>query len=256
MRIARRKDVLKKRVRRFFESPPSERRAVAQVTRELGEVAEVYVFGGLLRDLALYGSSDFSSDVDIVLVPHDEAAFEAILEKFAFRRNKFGGFRLTANRWLFDIWEFDKTWAFAEKHVQPKSKHSLNETTFFNWDAVFYDFRANQIVCSDGYFEQLANLSLDINLELNPDTLGMFLRALRFIEEDQAKTEPRLTKFMANVFESESDTNILRYYRKHSKSDFLNEDRLQQLRDKARAWEGEEGYHWSKRSQLEMFAND
>ena len=90
MRIARRKDVLKKRVRRFFESPPSERRAVAQVTRELGEVAEVYVFGGLLRDLALYGSSDFSSDVDIVLVPHDEAAFEAILEKFAFRRNKFG----------------------------------------------------------------------------------------------------------------------------------------------------------------------
>ena len=94
MRIARHKDVLKKRVRRFFESPPYERRAVAQVTRELGEVAEVYVFGGLLRDLALYGGANFSSDVDIVVVPHEGAAIEAIAKKFQFKKNRFGGYRL------------------------------------------------------------------------------------------------------------------------------------------------------------------
>ena len=256
MRIARHKDVLKKRVRRFFESPPSERRAVAQVTRELGEVADVYVFGGLLRDLALYGSSDFSSDVDIVVVPHEGAAIAEIARKFEFSKNKFGGYRLTSNRWLFDVWEFDKTWAFAEKHVQPRSKHSLNETTFFNWDAVFYDVRANQIVCAHHYFEQLANLSLDINLELNPNTMGVFVRALRFIEKDQARTEPRLTKFIADLFESESDSSILLYDKEHSKSAFLSAERLRKLRGKAKNWEGQARYHWSGRSQLELFASD
>lgn len=254
MRIARHRDVLKKRVRRFLESPPTERRAVAQVTRELGEVAEVYVFGGLLRDLALYGSSDFSSDVDIVVVPYDEEAIAAIVEKFAFSKNKFGGFRLASSRWLFDVWEFDKTWAFAEKHVQPKSKHSLNETTFFNWDAVFYDVRANQLVCGDHYFEQLASLSLDINLELNPNAIGAFVRALRFIEKDGARTEPRLTKFIADMFESESDSSILLYDLEHSKSAFLSTERLRNLRIKAKNWEGQSRYHWSKRTQLELFA--
>lgn len=256
MRIARQKDVLKKRVRRFFESPPTERRAVAQVTRELGEVADVYVFGGLLRDLALYGSSDFSSDVDIVVVPYGEDAIEAIAEKFAFKKNKFGGFRMTSNRWLFDVWEFDKTWAFTERHVQPRSKHSLTETTFFNWDAVFYDVGANQIVCGDNYFDELANLSLEINLESNPNVMGAFVRALRFIEQDQAKTEPRLTKFIADVFESESDSSILRYHGEHSQTAFLCPNRLRNLRGRAQCWEGQVGYHWNKRSQLEMFGNE
>lgn len=256
MRIARHKDVLKKRVRRFFESPPYERRAVAQVTRELGEVAEVYVFGGLLRDLALYGGANFSSDVDIVVVPHEGAAIEAIAKKFQFKKNKFGGYRLASSRWLFDVWEFDKTWAFVEDHVQPKSRRSLNETTFFNWDAVFYDLRSNQIVCAEHYFDQLANLSLDINLEHNPNTMGMFMRALRFIEQDHARTEPRLTKFIADVFDSEANSSILLYHAEHSKAAFLSAERLQGLRAKAQSWEGQTCYNWRKQTQLEMFAID
>lgn len=253
MKIARHKDVLKKRVRRFFESPPAERRAVTQVTRELNEVSEVYVFGGLLRDLALYGGAGFDSDVDMVVAPRETSSIAYIAQKFDFRKNKFGGFRLTSDRWLFDVWELEKTWAFSENHVELKSKHSLIETTFFNWDAVFYDMRANKIICSEHYFEQLADRRLDLNLEANPNTMGAFLRALRFIEKDQARTEPRLTRFITDVFKSETDANILLYDNEHSKSPFLKADRLRQLRRRAEDWKGEIGYRWSKQSQLEMF---
>lgn len=256
VRIARHKDVLKKRVRRFFETPTSERRAVAQVTRELGEVADVYVFGGLLRDLALYGGAEFSSDVDLVVVPREGPGIEAIAKKFKFSKNKFGGYRLASSRWLFDVWEFDKTWAFVQNHVQARSKHSLNETTFFNWDAVFYDIRQNKIICDEFYFENLSSLSLDINFQINPNIMGAFLKALRFIEKDHARTEPMLTRFIIDMFESESDSSILLYDAEHSKNAFLNAERLRDLRAKARSWEGQTSYAWSKKGQLEMFGCD
>lgn len=230
------------------------RRAVAQVTRELSEVAEVYVFGGLLRDLTLYGGCGFESDVDLVVVPRESSSIASIIKKFDFQKNKFGGFRLSSDRWLFDVWEFEKTWAFSEKYIEAKSQHSLIETTFFNWDAVFYDIRSNKIICGDQYFNEISNLTLNINLEENPNVMGAFLRALRFIEKDQAKTAPKLTKFISGMFEGETDSDILLYDREHSKSPFLSADSLRRLRRKAKDWEGEDRYHWDKQSQLEMFS--
>src|SRR5574337_992733 len=62
----------------------------------------VYIFGGLLRDLAIFGKRGFKSDVDIV-VDGDWESCVRYLEEANAVRNKFGGFRLVVSGVAVDV---------------------------------------------------------------------------------------------------------------------------------------------------------
>jgi len=253
VRVAKDIKVLKKRVRRFFEYVPEERRTVSKVLRDLENVADVYVFGGLMRDLALYGIDDFNSDIDLVVKPNDLVEFKRILGTYGFSQNKFGGYRLQSQRWLFDIWEFKNTWAFRENHISPHSKRSLIETTFFNWDAILYDCKSNQIICDDNYLHAIAHRNLDINLRKNPNKINSLIRALKFIVKDGAHTGTGLTNFIIEMLSEVEDCTILEYEIKHYTNPFLQRDTLTRLRKRSKCWNHEEFFTWTTNKQLEFF---
>src|SRR5262245_12446938 len=64
---------------------------------------DIYLFGGMLRDLALFGREGFNSDIDVV-VEGEWAAFSDYLETLGAKKNRFGGYRLSAGDWPIDIW--------------------------------------------------------------------------------------------------------------------------------------------------------
>jgi len=262
VRVAKDIKTLKKRVRRFFECVPEERRTVSKVLRDLENVADVYVFGGLMRDLTLYGIDDFNSDVDLVVKPYDLVEFKNILEAYGFSQNKFGGYRLQSQRWLFDVWEFKNTWAFQENHVLPHSKRSLIETTFFNWDAILYDCKSNQIICDDKYLDALSHRNLDINLRENPNRIGSLIRALKFIVRDGANTGRDLTRFIVEMLSEMDDYSLLENEHKHSRTPFLHQDILRHLRYRSNQWNDEEFFMWidenmwTNNDQFELFEQE
>ncbi len=231
MAVATNSDVLKKRVRRFFEHVPLERRAVMSVISALNELAEVYIFGGLLRDLALSGVASFESDVDIVIRPFDAQAFHNWADEKGFKPNKFGGYRLLKDRWLFDVWELDRTWAFRHDPTIPRTKYTLKDTTFFNWDAIAYDIKANQIICSESYFRDLSQSRLEINFEPNPNPLGTLVRSLKFVKNG-AKTGRRLTAFIRRNMEMYSDVEISEYDKNQSRIPSLELSFIAKMRDR------------------------
>lgn len=231
MAVATNSDVLKKRVRRFFENAPSERRAVMNVISDLNELAEVYIFGGLLRDLALSGVASFESDVDIVIRPFDAQAFHRWADENGFKPNKFGGFRLLKDRWLFDVWELDRTWAFRQDSSIPRTKYTLKDTTFFNWDAIVYDIKTNQIICSQSYFGDLSQRRLEINFEPNPNPLGTLVRSLKFVKNG-AKTGRKLTAFIRRNIDVYSDVEISEYDRNQSRIPSLELSFIAKMRDR------------------------
>lgn len=147
---------------------------------------DVYLFGGLLRDVALFGQAGFNSDIDLVVegnwnhcVPY--------LESLRAVRNKFGGYRLAISDWNVDIWNASETWAFREELVQYKGVHSLTDTTVLNWDAILMNWRTRQFVMRKNYLEEIRERILDIVLEENPDPLGMLVRVLRHLYLKDAK---------------------------------------------------------------------
>lgn len=148
---------------------------------------DVYIFGGVLRDLALFGKSGFNSDVDLV-VEGDWREFVGYLESCGAKRNRFGGYRLQVGEWPIDIWNAKETWAIRQGFVEYSGIGSLINTTVLNWDAILMNWRTKRFVCDQRYLISLRERALDIVLEENPNPMGMAVRVFRHLSHKDAKS--------------------------------------------------------------------
>jgi len=147
---------------------------------------EVYLFGGVLRDMALLGRRGFHSDIDVVVEGEWSNCVE-YLESIGANRNKFGGYRLEVAGWPVDIWNAEDTWAIKQGLVTYKGIASLTDTTVLNWDAMLMNWRTRLFICRENYLDELKARVLDVVLESNPDPLGMAVRVFRHLCSKDAK---------------------------------------------------------------------
>ena len=194
--IADNNQSLKKRIIRFFESP--KRSDVFDFIQGASSLGEVLVFGGLLRDIALFGGKNFNSDIDLVLDCSPEQLFSFFNEcVYLSRRNKFGGYRVEVGGWTVDIWPIRETWAFKQGYVFFKNRESLLLTTITNWDAIAFSFKDRKIIARPSYLECLKLGELEIVMERNPNPIGVLMRVIRSICDRQAKIlMPKLVKYL------------------------------------------------------------
>jgi predicted nucleotidyltransferase len=159
---------------------------------------DVYLFGGVLRDLAVHGGRGFNSDIDVVV----EGAWGnciKYLEHLGARRNKFGGYRLEVATWLVDIWNAKETWAISSGLVEYKGIASLTETTVLNWDAVLMNWRTRAFIFRDRYLDHIRERHLDVVLEQNPNPAGMAMRVFRHLCLKEAlSVTPKAIEYLAN----------------------------------------------------------
>jgi hypothetical protein len=163
---------------------------------------DVYLFGGILRDLALLGRRGFSSDIDLV-VEGDWRHCVGYLESLGARQNKFGGYRFEVAGWPIDVWNAQETWAIKQGFVSYRGIGSLTETTILNWDAILMNWRTRRFVHRRNYLEELRGRVLDIVLEPNPNPLGMVTRVLRHLcAKDARQVSPRAANYLAKSTET------------------------------------------------------
>ena len=139
---------------------------------------ELYIFGGVLRDLALLGRKGFNSDIDLV-VEGDWSSFVKYLTYLNAKKNKFGGYRLMVGKWPVDVWNAEETWAIKEGLIPYKGIASLTETTVLNWDAILMNWRSKKFIFRENYFEDINSRVIDVILEENPNPIGMAVRVFR-----------------------------------------------------------------------------
>lgn len=147
----------------------------------------LYLFGGIIRDMALFGKRGFNSDIDLVADGEWEVIIPFI-ESLGATKNKFGGYRFNINSYDIDIWKAEQTWAIKQGHVQYKGISSLLDTTVLNWDAIVMNWDTKQFIHKKEYFHDLRNRHLEIVLESNPNPLGMFVRVLRHLIQKNAES--------------------------------------------------------------------
>lgn len=164
---------------------------------------ELYLFGGLLRDLALLGRNGFSSDIDLVV----EGSWEncvAYIQTLGARKNKFGGYRLTVAGWPVDIWNARQTWAIEQGLVPYRGIYSLTKTTVLNWDAILMNWRDRTFVHADSYLDEINSRVLDV-VEENPNPLGMAVRVFRHLcQKDARKITQSAAEYLAHCADTYS----------------------------------------------------
>ena len=176
---ARSGDALSKRVKRFLERAQAKDECLANLLHRMALPGSAYLFGGILRDIALYGIEQFGSDIDIVYTNKKTKENLALIGDLPVDRNRFGGFRIRTKHWFVDVWEAQESWAFMQGYRKYKSIESLLDTTITNWESILYRVDGGQLICRDNYFEDLRQRYLDVVLDENPNTLGMYIRLVR-----------------------------------------------------------------------------
>ena len=173
--------------------------------------SDLYLFGGVLRDLALLGQRGFSSDIDIVVDDDDWTHLVKYLKSRGVTQNRFGGFRLKVNEWPIDIWTARETWAIREGLVEYHGIESLTETTILNWDAILLNWRTKRIICNPDYFRQIKGRVMDVVLTENPNPLGAAVRAFRHLcLKDAKKLTTRAAKYLADAAHEYPDETIIK----------------------------------------------
>ena len=204
------KGKLERRVEYFFSSRYRHRRDVRIVLEELRDLGRVVLIGGMLRDLAVLGNSDFRSDVDLVIAPRDREMFQRRVDSLDLSKNRFGGYSWPAGKWRIDVWVLRETWASVMGHVDVECFEDLVETTFFDFDAIIYKFESKELFCPTTYFERLKERVFGINLRSNPNPVGNAVRAFRHARRLGFKWSPELTKFVAQTVEDVGWVQLMR----------------------------------------------
>lgn len=198
------------KVREFLGSTNPAMKALRRdVLSHLEKLGNVYVIGGLVRDLAIYSFKERPiSDVDFV-VRCQHRRLKQIAERLGAAENRFGGFGLRTEAYRVDFWAFHNTWARKQGLVQMRDPSDLWKTTFFDWDAVVYGMTERKIWAIDKYLDRVRSGRVDINLEPNPSPLGTLVRALRRLMMWDARPSARLRHFVEERMQDFSWSEIV-----------------------------------------------
>lgn len=219
--------LLRDRVGRFLANRARERSHLLETLNTMrGFSAPVFLFGGVVRDLMLSGSSISPRDVDLVVSTVDLKDVTAAFSESLTRRNRFGGLHLRIHGWHFDVWPLAQTWAFHQKIVPSPSFANLPKTTFLNIEAVAVRLDTEEgryrEIHSHGFFEAVETRTLEINSEANPYPLLCVLRALVMAAKLRFAIGPRLAAYIAEHASSSSIEDLMRvqweHYKRHTYS--------------------------------------
>jgi hypothetical protein len=164
----------------------------------------VYMFGGMVRDIAVTGARAVPRDLDLVVDGADPDALCAHFSDEVRRRTRFGGFNLRICKrgveWDVDIWPLDETWAFGDSNMEP-SIENLPRTTFLNVEAVVvrmapFPGNVGRTIHESGFFEAINSRTLEVNYRRNRYPSSCVIRSLVTAWRLRYRLGPKLCRYI------------------------------------------------------------
>lgn len=156
----------------------------------------VYLFGGLIRDVALYGAAANPRDVDLVVAGLSVAELGSAVRRWQISVTSFGGLELLVEGTRVDIWRLEDTWAFRKGWLSPISIEFLPKTTYLKLQAVVaqlrYDGPTPGVIHQNGFYEALNCDCVEINCANVPAVETSLLRAVFLAEQLGRRLGPQL----------------------------------------------------------------
>lgn len=198
VKVAQSLSAISERVSRFISADSVRMKELrTDIIPQFSEIGHTFIIGGLVRDLAFYGSDERPlADIDFVITGNP-TNLEQLANRLGASKNRFGGFSLKKRGYDIDFWSMHSTWAKQNRLVRVNKPADLTRATFFDWDAIIYGLSDKKVHALPGYIEKLNNRILDINLEKTPSVHGNLVRALRRLVMWDAKPGRKLRPFIS-----------------------------------------------------------
>lgn len=128
----------------------------------------IYVFSGVIRNYLLGFHSN--RDIDFVVVNLDHVHIPPSYKQYIrYRKNSFGGYKLSVNNLTIDVWDIRKSWAMLVNRNLRPTPYTLIKTVFFNFSAIVYDVRRRRFIYDDAFLSFYSTRIMDVVNEINPN---------------------------------------------------------------------------------------
>jgi len=158
-----------------------------------------FLCGGAVRNFLLCNNS-IPRDLDIILGYVSRERLETLFPDHIKGQTSLGGLKLQVKDWSIDMWLIQDTWAFKNGKVTGKGFSDYPKITFLNIDAIaiqlFSKRRQKREIYSQGFFEAIAERTIELNFEENPAPAECIVRALQIANKFNFVIGPKLARYM------------------------------------------------------------
>jgi len=188
-----------------------------------------FLCGGAVRNFLLSNNS-IPRDLDIILGDVSRERLETLFPGHVKGETSLGGIKLQVKNWLIDMWPIQDTWAFKGGRVAGKEFSDYPKITFLDIDAIaiqlFSKKRQKRIIYSNGFFEAIANRTIELNFDENPAPAGCIVRALQIARKFNFAIGPKLAHYMISYIKQIEIEELAGMYRRRYTSARITTEKL------------------------------
>ena len=183
---------------------------------ELSSFSEVLIFSGIIRNYFIRYKGEIR-DFDIVVKTDDDILIENFLNKFDFKKNSFGGYKVQVGHLTIDIWHLEKTWAYSKQKVTPElfKDYSLPDTAFFNFSSIVFDLENQKFIFNSNFKRFVETKEIDLVLEENPMPQLCIVNTIYYKQKFRLSVSEKLQKYCLINFDKYSEEEYQNVQIKH-----------------------------------------
>lgn len=158
----------------------------------------VYLFSGIIRNYFL--NNLVIRDVDIVIESDEE--IQLLLDKYEYRRNSFGGYKIIINNMVIDVWRIDRTWAINNHQtiLNFDLDKYIPHTAFFNFSAIIYSINRKKFIYTIHFLRFLRDKKMDIVYVPNANYHLCVVNCFYYSDKYNLKISKKLGETIIKIF--------------------------------------------------------
>lgn len=180
---------------------------ILSLFEQLCKEGDVFLFSGVIRNFFL--KTYLIRDLDIVI--NGSIDIEKILENYKYKRNSFGGYKVTVGGKDIDIWFLENTWALNYQiNINYELEKVIPLTSFFNFSSIVYDFNKSKFYVSTHFCRFLRDKEIDLVFAPNANLPLCLINSIYYSKKLNLPIAKKLSKHLINIYSRliKTDTNF------------------------------------------------
>lgn len=172
-------------------------RNILDLFNQLSERCDVYVFSGVIRNYFL----KITDNRDIDIIYDGEIEIETYFKDFKWRKNSYGGYKVSIDDLSLDIWQLQNTWAL---HYQGTFDFDLAkfipQTSFFNFSSIVFWYNENKFIFTVHFERFLRDKEIELAFAPNANVGLCIVNSLYYSDKLKMRLGHKLVKYVKQKY--------------------------------------------------------
>ncbi len=176
---------------------------VFELIDKLSQTAEVYIFSGIIRNYFLK-IKDYR-DVDIFI--DGVVDIESLIKGYNYRKNSFGGYKISMDNTNVDLWYLKDTWALknSQSVLDIELAKYIPNTAFFNFSSIMFSFNEAKFHYTNHFASFIQNREINLVFKPNANYSLCVVNSFYYSDKFKLRLADKLKKHLKFLHKSNAD---------------------------------------------------